>query len=120
MDLPQRVADELQIGRPQAERALGPLFMSIRMAVDPSLFSKVAAALPDVEDWLRSIQLGSGRTGEILALAGPEALAQQLKLAGFSDEQAKRLGATVGQALGELLTKDAAKRLVERVPLLKG
>lgn len=120
MDLPQRVTDTLGLARPQAERVLGPLFMSIRMAVDPALFSKVAAALPDVDQWLRGIQLGGGRTGEIVALAGPEALVQQLKLVGLNAEQAKLLGATVGQALGELLARDVAAKIVERVPLLKG
>ena len=119
MDLPQRVADDLGIAHPQAERALGALFMSVRMAVDPALFSRITAALPDVETWLRDIQPAGGRTGEIVALAGPEALGRQLKMAGFNEQQAQRLGATVGTALGELLAKDVAQKVVERVPLLK-
>lgn len=119
MDLPQRVADELGIARPQAERALSALFMSVRMAVDPAVFSKITAALPEVETWLRDIQLAGGRTGEIIALAGPEALIRQLKTVGFGEQQAQRLGATVGEALDELLAKNVAKKIVERVPLLK-
>lgn len=120
VDLPQRVADDLSIARPQAERALSAIFMSVRMAVDPALFARITAALPDVETWLRGIQLGGGRTGEIVALAGPEALGRQLKLAGFNEHQAQRLGATVGKALGELLPTDVAATVRSQVPLLRG
>ena len=119
MDLAQRVADDLGLARPQAERALSALFMSVRMAVDPATFSKVTAALPDVETWLRDIQLAGGRTGEIIALAGPEALGRQLKATGFNEQQVQRLGTTVGTALREVLPADVAKKIVERVPLLK-
>jgi len=120
VDLPQRVADDLGLARPQAEQALSALFMSIRMAVDPALFSQITAALPEVETWLRDIELAGGRTGEILALAGPEGLGRQLKRAGCNEQQSRRLGATVGTALGELLAKDVAEKVVSRVPLLKG
>ena len=119
MDLPQRVADDLGIARPQAELGLGALFMSVRMTVDPALFSKITAVLPDVETWLRGIQLAGRRTGEIVALAGPEALGQQLEMAGFNEQHAQRLGAAVGKALGELLARDVAEKVVQRVPLLK-
>jgi len=120
VDLPQRVADELGIARPQAIQGLSAVFMSVRMSVDPSLFSLVTAAIPDVEDWLRSIELAGRRTGEIVALAGPEALNQQLKTAGFNQQQAQRLGATVAKALGEVLEEDVAEKILSRVPLLKG
>ncbi len=43
--------------------------MSIRMAVDPKTFAHISTALPDLEDWIRGIQLAGGRTGEIIALA---------------------------------------------------
>jgi hypothetical protein len=119
VDLPQQVADELGIGRPVAAQALSALFMSVRMAVDPKTFAHVSTALPDLDDWLRGIQLAGGRTGEVIALAGPEALGRQLKLAGLNEQQAQRFGQSVGKALAELLPKDVFEKVVARVPLLK-
>lgn len=119
MDLPQRVADELKIDEAQAQQCLSSLFMSIRMAVDPKTFSQVTAAVPEANSWLSTIQLAGGRTGEVIALAGPEALMRQLASHGLSEPQARRLGATVGAALKELLPKEAFEKITGRVALLK-
>ncbi len=120
MDLPQRVADDLGIDRSVAQQGVSALFMSIRMAVDPKTFAQISTALPNLEDWMRGIQLAGGRTGEIIALGSPEALGRQLKLAGFNEQEAQRLGASVGKALGEVLPKKVFDTVAGRVKILKG
>ena len=120
MDLPQRVADELGIDRSVAQQGISALLMSIRMSVDPKTFDQISAALPNLEDWMRGIQLAGGRTGEIVALGSPEALGRQLKLAGFNEQQALQLGASVGKALAEVLPKDVFEKVAGRVKFLKG
>ena len=92
---------------------------SIRMAVDAATFGKVSEAVPEAELWMRGIPLTSGRTGEIVALAGPEALRRHLKKAGLTEEQIEKAGTTVGDALRQLLSKDAAEKITNRITLLK-
>jgi hypothetical protein len=119
VDLPQIVADRLGIDRTLAERGLSALFMSIRMAVDPTTFSKVTTTLPDADSWMRGIGLMRHRTGEIIGLAGPEALARTLKAIGYDDAGIQNLGGAVGNVLHELLPQDAFDKITSRVPLLK-
>jgi hypothetical protein len=120
VDLPQIVARELSIDPAQAERGLGAVFMSIRMAAEPATFARITVAFPDADTWMRAIELSSGRTGEILALASPQALRRQLKLAGFSEKHVRQLGPTVGQALQAALPPETFDQVVTRIPLLKG
>lgn len=120
MNLPRAVAKELGIDQAQAERGLSAVFLSIRMAVDPPTFGEVTKAFPNASVWLRDIELGGGRTGEILALAGPEALRRQLKAAGFTDKDIQQLGPMVNEALRSALSPAAYEQVVARVPLLKG
>ena len=104
----------------QAERGLGAVFMSIRMAVDPATFARVVGAFPDADTWMRAIELSGGRTGEILALASPHALRRQLKLAGFTEQHIRQLGPTVGAALQAALPPETFDQVATRIPLLKG
>ena len=120
MDLPDTVARELGIDPAQAERGLSAVFMSIRLAVDPTSYARVSAAFPGADAWMRPPGLGGGRTGEMLALAGPGALRRQLKLAGFTEQDIVRLGPTVGKALQAALSPDVFDQVVARIPLLKG
>jgi hypothetical protein len=120
VDLPDVVARQLGIDVAQAERGLSAVFLSIRMAVDPATFGQVSEAFPNAETWMRGIELGGTRTGEILALASPEALRRQLHLAGFSDKDMRHLGPIVGHALQAALSPDAFDRVVTNVPLLTG
>jgi hypothetical protein len=119
MDLAQRVADSLGIERRQAEVALSTVFTSIRMSVDPAVFARVTAAVPEAETWMRGIQLAGGRTGEIVALAGPAALARQLAAAGLTDQHITKLGTALSAALAELLGEEVFQQVAARVPLLK-
>ena len=120
MDLPQVVAQQLSVDPAQAERGLGAIFMSVRMAVDAGTFARVTAAFPDADMWMRAIDLSGGRTGEILALASPAALRRQLKLAGFTEKDIRQLGSTVGAALQAGLRPETFDQIAARVPLLKG
>ena len=120
MDLPQAVAQEFSIDPAQAERGLSAVFMSIRLAVDPAIFAQVSAAFPGADAWMRPPELGGGRTGEILALAGPGALRRQLKLAGFTEKDILQLGPMVGKALQAALSPEVFEQVAAHVPLLKG
>lgn len=119
MDLVQQVSDAVRVDREKAESVLGSLFTSIRMAVDPAAFGKVTKALPDAEQWMLALTFAGGRTGEIVALAGPEGLHRQLKMLGLDDKQIKMAGTTVGDALRQLLPKDAAEKIATRISLLQ-
>jgi hypothetical protein len=120
VDLPQVVAKEFGIDVAQAERGLSAVFLSIRMAVDPATYAQVSAAFPDADTWMRGMELGGGRSGEILALAGPEALRRQLKHAGFTEKDIQQLGPMTGKALRAGLRPETFDQIVARVPLLKG
>lgn len=119
MDLVQQVSDAVRVDREKAESVLGSFFTSIRMAVDPAAFGKVIQALPDAEEWMLALTFAGGRTGEIVALAGPEGLRRQLQMIGLDDAQITTAGATVGEALRQLLPKDAAEKIAKRISLLK-
>ena len=120
MDLVQQVAAILDGDEEKAKSVLGSLFTSVRMTIDTATFSKVAAAFPMLDDWMRGIPLGQGRTGEILALASPEALKKQLKQQGLSDAQMKQAGAAVGAAIRQAVPRDVTDKIVQRVPLVGG
>ena len=119
MDLVQQVSDAVRVDRQQAESVLGSILTSVRMAVDPAAFGKVIKALPDAEQWMLGLTFAGGQTGEIIALAGPEGLRRQLKMIGLDDAQITKAGATVGEALRQLLPKDAVEKVTKRISLLK-
>ena len=106
------------VDREQAESVLGSVFTSIRMGLDAAVFGKVIQALPDAEHWMLGLTFAGGRTGEIVALAGPEGLRRQLQMIGLDDAQIAKAGATVGEALRQLLPKDAAEKITQRISLL--
>ena len=120
VDLVQQVAAILGGDDTKARSALGSVFMSVRMTIDAETFSKVSAGFPQLDEWMRGITLASGRTGEIIALAGPEALKRQLRQHGLSDAQMQQVGAAVGTAFKQALPKDASEKILQRVALLAG
>lgn len=119
LDLVQRVRDATGIERNTAEAVLGSVFTSIRMGVDAAVFGKVIQALPDAEHWMLGLTFAGGRTGEIVALAGPEGLRRQLHMIGLDDAQMAKAGATIGETLRQLLSKDAVEKITRRISLLK-
>lgn len=76
-------------------------------------------ALPDAEQWMLRLTFAGGRTGEIVALAGPDGLRRQLQMVGLNDDQITKAGTTVGEALRQLLPKDTAEKITKRISLLK-
>ncbi|HWP36594.1 MAG TPA: hypothetical protein VNL18_03465 [Gemmatimonadales bacterium] len=120
MDLVQQVSAIAGVDEAKSRAILGSIFTSVRMAIDAATFSKVNAAFPGMDDWMRGIPLGQGRTGEIIALAGAEGLKRQLKQQGLSDQQMRAVGSAVGAAMQQALPRDASAKVFERVPLLAG
>lgn len=119
MDLVQQVSDAVGLDREKAESVLGSFFTSIRMGVDAAVFGKLIQALPDAEQWMLGLTFAGGRTGEIVALAGPEGLRRQLHMIGLDDAQMAKAGATVGETLRQLLPKDVVEKITRRISLLK-
>ncbi|HXV86090.1 MAG TPA: hypothetical protein VD793_05295 [Gemmatimonadales bacterium] len=119
-DLVHQVATILGGDDQKARSVLGSVFTSVRMAVDTGTFSKVGRAFPHLDQWMRGIQLAQGRTGEIIALAGPESLKRQLTQNGLTDTQMAQVGAAVGAAVRQALPPDVSDRILQRVPLLNG
>jgi hypothetical protein len=119
MDLVERIAERVGLDRPRAEAALGSLFMSMRMSVEPAVFARVAAAVPEADTLMRGIRLAGGRTGEIVTLAGWPALRRQLAAAGLTEPQIATLGQAVREALSALLPPDVMLDLAARLPWLK-
>jgi len=120
VDLVQQVATILGGDDVKARSVLGSVFTSVRMAIDTLTFSKIGPAFPQVDEWMRGIQLAQGRTGEIIALAGPESLKRQLSQNGLSDAQMRQVGSAVGAAVKTALPKDVSEKILQRVPLLAG
>ncbi|MBI3982285.1 MAG: hypothetical protein HY337_05195 [Gemmatimonadetes bacterium] len=120
VDLVQQVATIAGVDEEKSRSILGSIFTSVRMAVDAATFSKVTGVFPRLDEWMRGIPLAQGRTGEIIALAGAEALKRQLKQQGLSEQQMQQVGAAVGAAVRQMLPRDACDKIVQRVPLLGG
>lgn len=120
MDLVQQVSTIAGVDEEKSRAILGSIFTSVRMAIDPATFSKVNAAFPRMDEWMRGIPLGQGRTGEIIALAGAEGLKRQLRQLGLGDQQLQQVGSAVGAAVRQALPREACDRVFERVPLLAG
>lgn len=117
MDLSQVVSTECSIDKEQAERGLGTLFTAIRMAINANEHQALKEAFPQIDEWLGHATMGGGRTGEMLALIGPEALEKNLRSAGFADAAIPQVGKIVGQALQQAVPEVAAK-VASRLPLI--
>ena len=61
--------------------------------------------------------MGGGRTGEMLALVGSEALEKNLRRAGFDESNIPKIGKIVGQALDDAVPEIGAK-VASRLPLV--
>jgi hypothetical protein len=118
VDLVQQVAAIVGGDGDKARSVLGSVFTSVRMAIDTPTFAKLGPAFPQLNEWMRGIQLAQGRTGEIIALAGPEALKRQLGQHGLSETQMQQVGAAVGAALRQALPNDVSEKILKRVSLL--
>jgi len=117
VDLAQVVSNECGIDTEQAQLGLGTIFAAIRMAVDANEHQTIKQAFPQVDEWLGQATIGGGRTGEMLALIGPEALENNLRRAGFDDTNISMIFTTVGLALTERVPEIATK-VARRLPLL--
>lgn len=117
MSLVKEVAAELGITEDGATRALGCVFRAVRMTMKADTFNTVRAAFPEVEDWLRAAPVAGGRTAEMLAIVGPEALERSLAELGLTGDQAKKLYAVAGRAIAAELGA-AAEDVKQKLPML--
>ena len=118
VDLALNVATECGIDQEQAKKGLGTLFTAVRMAINADEHQILKQAFPQVDEWLGHGMMGGGRTGEMLALIGPEALENNLRRAGFEDTDIPTIGSIVGQALNASVPEIATK-VGARLPLIK-
>ncbi|MFQ5704034.1 MAG: hypothetical protein ACE5HT_08435 [Gemmatimonadales bacterium] len=119
MDLVQHVANEFNVDAGQAERGLGWIFTSVRLAIEPEAYRPIKSAFPDSDAWMSRAMAG-GRTGEMLALMGAETLEQNLKSTGFSDAQIPALFTTVREALRQHVTQELLDQIADKVTVLQG
>ncbi len=117
MDLTQRVSTECAIDHERALRGLGTLFTAVRMAINANEHKALKQAFPQVDEWLGHGMMGRGRTGEMLALVGPEALEKNLRRAGFDESNIPKIGKIVGQALNDAVP-DIGAKVASRLPLI--
>ncbi len=117
MDLAQIVATECDLDQDQAQKGLGTLFTAVRMAINANEHQTLKEAFPQVDEWLSHGMMGGGRTGEMLALIGPEALEKNLRRAGLDDTNIPKFAKIVGRALNESVPEIATK-IASRLPLL--
>lgn len=117
MSLIEQVQAELGIGADGAARAVGTVFRAVRMTMKDERFNAVRDAFPQVEEWLKAAPVAGGRTAEMLAIVGPEALERSLKDLGLDAAQATRLFALVGSALAAAVP-DVASDVKANLPML--
>lgn len=118
MDLHGEVKQTLGIGDGGATRALGVVFRAVRMTMNAEQFQTIQEALPDVEVWLKAAPIGGGRTAEMLAIVGPEALGAGLKELGLRDGQVEQVCKLVGNRLAESVP-DVAAQIAKKLPALQ-
>lgn len=116
-DLEREAKDALGVGDDAALRALGTVFRAVRMTMNTQEFQVIQDALPEVETWLKAAPIGGGRTAEMLAIVGPEALATSLRELGLKDAQAEKLYRLVGSRLSDV-APEAAARVSQKLPAL--
>ena len=118
MDLVQHVVNEFGVDEAKAEKGLGWIFTSVRLAVEPKAYRPVKDAFPQSDSWMSSAMKG-GRTGEMLALMGAETLEQNLKSTGFSDSDIPSFFVAVSKALREHIPAELFDQIAEKVSVLK-
>jgi len=117
VDLAQRVSVECGIDQEQARTGLGTLFTAVRMAINANEHKLLTEAFPDLDGWLEQGMMSGGRTGEMLALIGTEALEKNLRSTGLEDAQIAKLAKIVGGALHQSVPEIGAK-VTSRLPLI--
>lgn len=117
MSLTDEVRQTLNLGETGAVRAVGAVFRAVRMSMHADQFNHVREAFPQVEEWLQAAPVAGGRTAEMLAIVGPEALGRSLRDLGLDETQATQLYQLVGRALAQAVPEIAA-RVKKELPLL--
>ena len=117
MDLEQLICTECGVDRSQAAKGLGTLLTAVRLAINANEHAQIKKAFPQVDEWLGQAAVGGGRTGEMLALIGPETLEKRLRSAGFQENDIPKICSIVGRALSDSLPEIAAK-VSGRLPMI--
>ncbi len=117
MDLVLVVTQRLTVDEAQARRGLGTLFVAIRMAVDMRTFTTIAAAFPDVGEWMVEAPFQGDGTGEMLVMATPGAVRRTLAVADYDDDRATELCRIVGDAINTHVSPKALATLNAKLPL---
>lgn len=120
MDLVQQVVATLGVQPGQAEKGVGAILVALRMSLDKTIFEKVRTAVPNHESYMGRALMSGARTGEMIGVAGPAALAAGLSAAGFQKDDVPRLGRIVMDHLRGPLGNDAIERFLDGAPALKG
>lgn len=119
MDLVEQIVANLQVEPGQAEKGIGAILISMRMAVDKATFEKVRAAVPAHERYMGHALMSAARTGEMIGVAGPAALSAGLTAAGFRKEDVPRLGRIVMEHLRPSVGTDVIEKFLAGAPVLK-
>jgi hypothetical protein len=120
MDLVQQVAANLEVDESQAEKGIGTILMSLRIALDKETFERVKDSLPNSESLMGRALMSGGRTGELAAMAGPGALVRGLTAAGFPKDDIPRLGRLVLEYLRPVIGAENIDKFLDSAPALKG
>ena len=118
MDLLVEVTTEIGVEQSVAESGLGTVFTTLRLSLDADSFDQIRAVDPRVDDWVGKTIIGGGRTGEMLALAGPQAFARNLGAAGFTPEKGEQLLDIVFEHLRVSLPEEVAAIVQAKRPVL--
>jgi hypothetical protein len=120
VDLVQRITTDVGVEQGLAVEGLGTLFMAIRMGTDAKTFAGVLEAYPDLGQWMQRAPLSARWTGEMLAMATPQAVRRILMNAGYRDEQVTLLCAILGSSLKEHVDTKTYDLITEKLPTLGG
>ena len=120
MDLVQQITSDVGVEQELAVEGLGTLFMAIRMGTDAKTFAGVLQAYPDLGQWMQRAPLSARWTGEMLAMATPQAVRRILLNAGFADEQVAKLCSIVGSSLKQHVQPKTYDLITEKLPILGG
>lgn len=120
MDLVEQIVANLEVEPGQAEKGIGAILISMRMAVDKATFEKIRAAVPAHESYMgHALMSTAARTGEMIGVAGPAALSAGLAAAGFRKEDMSRLGRIVMEHLRPSLGNEAIEKFLAGAPVLR-
>ncbi|MCH8350822.1 MAG: hypothetical protein IIB29_11250 [Chloroflexi bacterium] len=118
MDLVGKVMTEMGVEHSIAESGLGTVFTNLRLSLNMDSFNEIRAVVPKVDDWVGNTIIGGGRTGEMLALVGPQAFARNLGGAGFTPEQGEQLLDIVFDELAVSLSEGVVAIVLAKRPVL--